>query len=276
MFQYMLKNSERKWDLKQKHCFIHLSAGRKTSCWAEAARESFVRSSPSGRPVSLRVILLFTRPFSEPHFPSVDKRLRIPVLSQPPYFWRLPFNKIHATNKKASAVSPGRITSISEMRSCIFEPLASWVVSGQKVARQKSSKESESLGRKRTSVCSERTQRGGRMGLAVWSQPGALHSPQPWSPPGICFYKAPGLADEMEIWTDNFVYKPQTGSPCLSAVSSPPDFPTLLHQDFCTAGCGQNPGALWGAHPFETVPQSPSMEWPWQIGLCIVRPWRWA
>ena len=228
-------------------------------------------------PVSVGVILLFTCPFSEPQFFSVDKRLRIPVLSQPPYFWRLPFNKIHATNKKASAVSPGRITSISETRSCIFEPLASWVVSGQKEARQKSSKESEGLGRKRTSVCSERTQRGGRMGLAVWSQPGALHSPQPWSPPGIWFYKAPGLADEMEIWTDNFVYKPQTGSPCLSAVSSPPDFPTLLHWDFCTAGCGQgNPEPFGESHPLETAPQPPSMEWLWQIGLCVVRLWRWA
>ena len=177
MFRYMLKNSERKWDLKHKHCFIHLSAGRKTSCWTEAARKSFVRSSQSGRLCDLSLwepSCCSYVPFLSLSFPLL---IRPRILSQPPYFWRLPFNKIHATNKKASVASPGRITSISETRSRIFEPLSSRVVSGQKEAHQKSPKESKGLGRKKTSVCSERTQRGGRTGLAVWSQPGLCTPP---------------------------------------------------------------------------------------------------
>ena len=170
---------------------------------------------------SLVVILLLIPPFSEPQFPSVDKRLRIPALSRPPYLWMLPFSKIHATNKKTSAAMQSRITLISETGSHVFEPPASWVVIRQKEAHQKVFKGNGGHGEKEDRCLQWRDLERGRSGLvptAVWLQPGALHTAQPWSPPGILFYKDPGLADKTifdpETWTDNFVYKPQTESPC--------------------------------------------------------------
>lgn len=137
------KNNERKWDLKQKHCFLQQENRRLLICW----KESQVMGRRSEEIVckvltiwealwlvSLVAILLLIPPFSEPQFPSVDKRLRVPVLSQPPYLWMLPFSKIHATNKKTLAATQSRITLISETRSHVFEPPASWVVIWQKEA----------------------------------------------------------------------------------------------------------------------------------------------
>lgn len=135
------------------------------------------------------------------------------------------FNKIN-TNNKVCPCSCARQANF-DFRDSEPRLWTSCLLSGQRAERgpvKKSSKEMESVGGKRAwRLLWENLERG-RPRLepaAVCSEPGALHTSQSWSRPGILFYKASGLAAKMifdlETWTDNFVHKLQTESLCASA-----------------------------------------------------------
>lgn len=93
------------------------------------------------------------------------------------------------------------------------------MVSRQKEAIKKSSKETEGMGRKRASVCSDRTRSRAARGwpccsvIAAWGFCTLPHL-ESTSMLGMFTYKASGLTDKKifdpETRTDNFVDKPQT------------------------------------------------------------------
>lgn len=84
--------------------------------------------------VSLGVILLLILPLPGPQFPSTDKTLRIPVLSQ----WLLIFSRCSLMKLTPPTAMRGRVTLISETGRHIFEPPASWMVSRQKEGQSNS------------------------------------------------------------------------------------------------------------------------------------------
>lgn len=121
--------------------------------------------------------MLFILSFSEPQFPSIDKRLRIRIFPHTFYLLMLPLNKINTNNKSASAAVQGRITLISEAGSPVFEPAASRVISGQQEGLSESlQRKWRAWGEGEPGVCSEQIWRGADWAAACCSVFGAWGS----------------------------------------------------------------------------------------------------